>query len=92
MRACSGKGWSLQEALSNLWLRQGLFRAPKWASELQEIVQGVTQRGAEEMGAVWQTQAERGVWGRWEAFHLDLAREERDKSVPCTTHVGITGI
>lgn len=72
---------SLQEALSNLWLGQGLFRAPKWASKLQLIVQGVTQHGAEEMGAVWQTRAERGAWGRWEAFRLDLASEERDKSV-----------
>lgn len=61
----------------------GPFRAPKWASKLPWIAQGVTQHGAEEMGAVWQTWAERerAAWDRWEAFRLDLAREERDKSV-----------
>lgn len=37
------------------------------------------QHGAEEMGAVGQTRAERGAWDRWEAFRLGLAREERDK-------------
>lgn len=40
-----------------------------------------TQEEIEKMCTVYETQADRGAWGRWETLYLDLARERKDKSV-----------